>query len=133
MYFLTKPIEVDQPLFEFEGYLHSRYQGFTRISNERLIEIEEDFGTIERFIKEILEYEGEGLPDEPLLASDRSEEIAEKSLQLDDITHGTVDDSVIPDSEGRKRIVCQLPCHDSQEENHRDAHRGTESPDRRGS
>jgi hypothetical protein len=26
MYFLTEPIEIDQPLYEFEGYLHSRYQ-----------------------------------------------------------------------------------------------------------
>jgi hypothetical protein len=46
MYFLTELIEVNQPLYEFEGYLRSRYQGFTRIFNERLDEIEEDFGTI---------------------------------------------------------------------------------------
>jgi hypothetical protein len=105
MYFLTEPIEVDQPLYEFEGYLHSKYQGFTRISNERLDEIEEDFGTIEGFIKEILEYEGDGLSDELLLAPDRSEEIAEDSRQVDDVTHGTVDEEEIPDSEGRKWIV----------------------------
>ncbi len=105
MYFLTKPIEVHVPLYEFEGYLHSRYQGFTRISNERLSDIEEDFGTIEGFIKEILEYEGEGLPSELLLAPARSEQIAENSRQVDDVTHGTVDEKVIPDSEGRKRIV----------------------------
>jgi predicted restriction endonuclease len=103
--FLTKPIEVHQPLYQFEGYLHSRYQGFTRISNERLSEIEEDFRSIEGFIQEILEYEGEALPDELPLASDRSEEVAESSLQVDDIAHGTVDEAVIPDSEGRKRIV----------------------------
>ena len=35
MYFLTEPIEVYQPLYEFEGYLHSRYQGFTRRSPKR--------------------------------------------------------------------------------------------------
>jgi len=105
MYFLTEPIEVDQPLYEFEGYLHSRYQGFTRISNERLVEIEEDFGTIEGFVQEILDYEGEGLPDELLLAPDRSERVAEDSRQVDDVTHGTVDEGEISDSEGRKRIV----------------------------
>ena len=105
MYFLTKPIEVHQPLYEFEGYLHSRYQGFTRVSNDRLSEIEEDFGTIEGFIKEILGYEDEGLPDELMLAPGRSQEVAESSLQVDDITHGDVDETVIPDSEGRKRIV----------------------------
>jgi hypothetical protein len=32
MYFLTEPIEIYQPLFEFEGYLNSTYRGFTRIS-----------------------------------------------------------------------------------------------------
>ena len=105
MYFLTKPIGVNQPLYEFEGYLHSRYQGFTTISNERLSEIEEDFGAIEGFIKEILAYEGEGLPQDLMLTSDRSEKVAESSLQVDDIAHGTVDEKVIPDSEGRKRIV----------------------------
>jgi hypothetical protein len=108
MYFLTKPMEIDQPLYEFEGYLHSRYQGFTRISNERLDEIEEDFGSIEGFIRKILEYEGEGLPDALLLAPDRSGEVAESSLQVDDITHGDVDETVIPDSEGRKRIVLHV-------------------------
>jgi 5-methylcytosine-specific restriction endonuclease McrA len=105
MYFLTKPIKVDQPLYEFEGYLHSRYQGFTRISNERLTEIAEDFGTIEGFVQEILEYDGEGLPNELMLAPDRSEEVAKSSLQVDDVAHGSVDETVIPDSEGRKRIV----------------------------
>ena len=30
MYFLTEPIEVYQPLYEFEGYLNSSYRGFTR-------------------------------------------------------------------------------------------------------
>jgi predicted HNH restriction endonuclease len=36
---------------------------------------------------------------------DRGEEVAVSSLQVDDITHGTVDEKVIPDSEGRTRIV----------------------------
>jgi hypothetical protein len=33
MYFLTKPIKISQPVYEYEGYLHSRYQGFTRIAS----------------------------------------------------------------------------------------------------
>jgi hypothetical protein len=82
MYFLTEPIEVYQPLYEFESYLHSRYQGFTRISNERLDEIEEDFGTIEGFIQEILGYEGEMLPDELLLAPDQDAKLATASYLL---------------------------------------------------
>jgi 5-methylcytosine-specific restriction protein A len=40
-----------------------------------------------------------------MLAPDRSEEVAESSLQVDDVAHGSVDETVIPDSEGRKRIV----------------------------
>ncbi len=35
----------------------------------------------------------------------RSEQIAEESLQLDDVAHGDIKEKVIPDSEGRKRLV----------------------------
>jgi 5-methylcytosine-specific restriction endonuclease McrA len=104
MYFLTEPIETYQPLYEFEGYLHERYQGFTRIADARLEEIEDDFRSVEELIKEILEYEGEGLPDRLELGPSRSRKIAEESLQIDDIKHGTVDEKTVPDSEGRKRI-----------------------------
>ena len=104
MYFLTEPIEVYQPLHEFEGYLNSAYRGFTRIADARLSEIEEDYGSIEELIREILEYEGEGLPGGLQLGTSPSEKIAEESLQVDDIAHGTVDEETVPDSEGRKRI-----------------------------
>jgi hypothetical protein len=103
MYFLTEPIEVYQPLYEFEGYLHSRYQGFTRIADARLQGIEEDYGSIEEFIKEILQYEGEGLPPSLTPGPDRIGQIAEVSQQVDDIIHGDVD-KVIPDAEGKERI-----------------------------
>ena len=46
MYFLTKPIRIYQPVYEYEGYLHSRYQGFTRIADTRLEEIEKDYGSM---------------------------------------------------------------------------------------
>ena len=110
MYFLTEPIEVYQPLYEFEGYLQSTYRGFTRISDARLSEIEEDYGNIEEFIKEILQYEGEGLPGGLQPGISRSQKIAEESLQVDDITHGTADEKSIPDSEGRKRIGLHVSC-----------------------
>jgi 5-methylcytosine-specific restriction endonuclease McrA len=103
MYFLTEPIEVDQPLHEFEGYLHSRYQGFTRIADARLQGIEEDYGSIEEFTREILQYEAEGLPPSLTLGPDRSGQIAEESQQVDDVIHGDVD-KVIPDIEGKERI-----------------------------
>jgi hypothetical protein len=105
MYFLTEPLEIDRRVSEFEGYLNAVYRGFTRISDKQLDAIRDDYGSIEGFIKEILEYEGNGLPDELLLAPDRSKGVGESSLQVDDIAHGTVDEKVIPDSEGRKRIV----------------------------
>lgn len=104
MYFLTEPIEVYQPLYEFEGYLNSTYRGFTRIADARLSEIEEDYGSVEDLIKEILQHEGEGLPGGLELSPSRSEKVAEESLQVDDVTHGTVDEVTVPDSEGRKRI-----------------------------
>jgi len=103
MYFLTEPIKNYRPVYEYEDYLHSRYQGFTRIADARLDEIEEDYGSIEEFIKETLQYEGEGLPGGLRPETDRSEKIAEDSLHVDDVTHGDVDNA-IPDTEGKKRI-----------------------------
>jgi hypothetical protein len=105
MYFLTEPLEVNRPVPEFEGYLQAVYRGFTKISDEQLKAILEDYGSIEGLIKEILDYQGEGLPAQLMLAPDRSGVVAESSLQVDDIAHGKVDEKVIPDSEGRKRIV----------------------------
>lgn len=105
MYFLTEPLEVERHVSEFEGYLNAVYRGFTRISDDRLDAILDDYGSIEGLIKEILDYQDEGLPTQLMLAPDRSEEIAVSSLQVDDVAHGKVDEKVIPDSEGRKRIV----------------------------
>ena len=59
----------------------------------------------EGLITEITNYQGEGLPSQLMLAPNRSKEVAESSLQVDDITHGTVDEKAIPETEGRERIV----------------------------
>jgi hypothetical protein len=120
MYFLTEPIDTYQPLYEFEAYLHSRYQGFTKISDTRLAEIEDDYGSIEELIKEILQYEGDGLPDELQPGTDPSEKIAEESLEVDDVTHGEIDEKVVPDSEGRKRLV-QHVSYERSQKNRREA------------
>src|SRR5215213_6126664 len=120
MYFLTKPIKIYQPVYEYEGYLHSRYQGFTRIADARLDEIEKDYGSIEEFIKENLQYEGEGLPGGLQSGTDPSEKIAEDSLQVDDVTHGEIDEKVVPDSEGRKRLV-QHVSYERSQKNRREA------------
>jgi 5-methylcytosine-specific restriction endonuclease McrA len=118
MYFLTEPIETYQPLYEFEGYLHSRYQGFTRISDARLEEIEEDYGSVEEFIKEIFQYEGEGLPGGLQPGSSRSEKIAEESLQVGDVTHEEINEKVVPDREGRERLG-QHPTYERSPKNRR--------------
>jgi hypothetical protein len=105
MYFLTEPVEIERPLFEFGEYLYpNRYGGFTRISDERLDRITGSFGSIEAFIREMVDHAGAGLPSQLMLAPDRSKEIAEDSLQVDDVVHGTADEKAIPDSEGRKMI-----------------------------
>jgi len=57
---------------------------------------------------------------EQLLVPDQSEEIAKVSQQVDDVTHGTVDEEVIPDSEGRKRII-QHVSYERSQKNRREA------------
>lgn len=105
MYFLTEPLEIDGPVSEFEGYLNGVYRGFTKITDEQLGAIRKKYRSIEGFINEIIDYQGEGLPSELMLAPERSREVAESSLQVDDIAHGTVDEETIPDTEGRELIV----------------------------
>ncbi len=36
---------------------------------------------------------------------DHSKKVAEESLQVDDVVHGEINEKVVPDSEGRKRLV----------------------------
>ncbi len=105
MYFLTEPMKIERPLPEFGEFLYpTRYGGFTEISDERLDRIVGSYVTIELFIEEMIGHAGAGLPAQLVLASGRSEKIAEESLKVDDVTHGTVDEKTVPDSEGRKRI-----------------------------
>jgi len=49
IYFLTKPIEISRHVSQFENHLHKRYQGFTRISDERLQAIAEEYGSVEQY------------------------------------------------------------------------------------
>ena len=104
MYFLTKPFEVHRHVSELADYLNAEYRGFTRISDRKLDEIAAAYGTTDAFIRDVLDYKGEGLPTQLMLAPDRSEAVAASSLEIDDVVHGDVE-GVILDSEGRKRIV----------------------------
>jgi 5-methylcytosine-specific restriction protein A len=51
---------------------------------------------------------------ERLLATGHSEKVAEESLQVDDVTHGDIDEKVVPNSEGRKRLVQHVSYESSQ-------------------
>src|SRR5215217_783509 len=104
MYFLTRPMEVDRYVSEFENHLHKSYRGFTRISDERLEAIAEEYESVEQFINLLLDYhDGDGIPEQFFIATAHSEEVAETSLEIDQIAHGEVD-HLIPDIEGRKII-----------------------------
>ena len=54
MYFLTEPLEVHRHVSELADYLNAEYRGFTRISDTKVDEILNDFGSIDNFIHEML-------------------------------------------------------------------------------
>jgi hypothetical protein len=80
MYFLTKPLKVSRHVSELADYLNAEYRGFTRISDVKLDEIAEAYETIDAFIRDVLDYQGEGIPTQLMLAPDRSE-VAASSLE----------------------------------------------------
>ncbi len=76
------------------------YRGFTHISDEDPDRIVQACGTTDAFIRNILDYQGDGITTQPMLAPDWSEEVAVSSLAVDDVVPGAVEE-VIPDREGR--------------------------------
>lgn len=105
MYFLTEPIKVSKALSEFGEYLYpKRYGGFTRISDKRLDNIVSSYGSVDRFIAEMLDHKSGDLPPQLQLGRDRVQQVAEESLEVDRVTHGDVDEDMIPEPEGRRRI-----------------------------
>ncbi len=63
MYFLTEPLEIYRHLSELVGYLNAEYRGFTRISNTKVDEILNDFGSVDAFIHQELGSSGSGISD----------------------------------------------------------------------
>ena len=51
MYFLTRPTKISKPVSSLAGYLNNGYRGFTRIGDERVGRIEQDFGSVDRFVE----------------------------------------------------------------------------------
>ncbi len=109
MYFLTEPVEVGRRLSEFEDYLEpERYWGFTRIDDERIGNIVSSYGSVDRFIAEMLGRDGGDLLPQLLVTADQYQEVAESSLEVDRIAHGDLDEKLIPDAEGRKLIALHV-------------------------
>lgn len=54
MYFLTKPVKVDRGVPEAADYLNAGYRGFTRIHPRKVNAILNEFGTVDKFIHQVL-------------------------------------------------------------------------------
>ena len=50
IYFLTKPRAANIPAVDLSQYLNERYLGFSRISDDKVREIEREFGSVEGFV-----------------------------------------------------------------------------------
>src|SRR5215212_6626810 len=110
MYFLTEPVKIHRPVSWVADLLgldetSLMYQGFNRMAGANCEAVLSTHGTIQNFINQLLGYHGDGVSLQLLVPSDRSEEVAESSLQVDQIAHGDVDEELIPDIEGRERII----------------------------
>ena len=66
MYFLTEPEKTDVSLSAVVDYLGERYMGFTRISDTKLSEIRNAFGSVDDFVKQAI-IEGKSV-DPPITA-----------------------------------------------------------------
>jgi hypothetical protein len=51
MYFLTRPAETDVPVGALSKHLNLSYRGFSRISDEKVAEIEREYGSLDKFIE----------------------------------------------------------------------------------
>jgi len=109
MYFLTEPVGVGRRLSDFRDYLEpERYWGFTRVEDERTDNIASSYGSVDRFVAGMLGREDGSLPTQLSIGADRSQRVAESSLEVDRIAHGDVDEELIPEVEGRKRIALHV-------------------------
>jgi hypothetical protein len=62
LFFLSEPIPLSLRCEQLNDYLPSRYEDFTRLSDETLDRIEADFSTVDRFIRRRLLNTGAGGP-----------------------------------------------------------------------
>jgi HNH endonuclease len=109
MYFLTKPVKIDAPAYWIADLLDSKesswmYQGFSRIGGKNRETILNTCGSVQDFVNLLVGYEGDGIPPELRIASDKSEEVAKTSLETDHMVYGDQLEKLIPDAEGRRCV-----------------------------
>ncbi len=109
MYFLTKPVKIDVPAYWIANLLDSKesswmYQQFSRVGGANREAILNTCGSVQDFVNLLLNYKGDGIPPEFLIASSKNEQVAKTSLETDHIIYGEQLEKLIPDAEGRKRI-----------------------------
>jgi len=109
MYFLTKPIKIDKSA-SWVADLIGRdeksliYQMFARMSGDNREAVLDTCGSVQIFIDRLLDYDGDSVPPQLRVASRRSEDVAEDSLEIDQITTGEPTKKSVPSEEGRKLI-----------------------------
>jgi len=73
IYFFEKPFKVENPILteNFDKYLHKTFQGFTKLSDERIKYIDQDYGSLEVFLNKFFDYPvGENEKYKDLIMSD---------------------------------------------------------------
>jgi 5-methylcytosine-specific restriction endonuclease McrA len=110
MYFLTKPIKIDRPVSWVADLLGRDeqsliYQRFARMGGENREAVLDTCGSVQTFIDRLLDHDGDRVPPQLRVASRRSEDVAESSLETDQIASGEPSKKSIPREEGRKLIL----------------------------
>lgn len=109
MYFLTKPTKINKPASWVADLLGRDeksliYQMFARMSGENRDAVLDTCKSVQAFIDRLLDYEGDGVPPQHRVASRRSEDVAETSLETDQVAFGEPTQKSVPSEEGRKLI-----------------------------
>ena len=109
MYFLTKPIKIDRSASWVANVLgrdekNLIYQEFIRMSGANREAVLDVCGSVQTFINRLLDYDGDGVPPRLRVASRRSEDVAESSLETDRVAFGEPTEKAIPGEDGRKLI-----------------------------
>lgn len=100
MYFLTEPVEVGRRMSEFGDYLEpNRYWGFTNVEDERIQNIVSSYGSVDRFIAQMLGRGNGNLPPQLSAPVTRPGIRAGRQLKIyEDYSREEVHDIFAPDT-----------------------------------